>query len=288
MTVQRIVRPRSARTRRARRKARALDRIGERPGDPQASARRAARRRRRSARRRGVRARSRPYSLCFTPCGRSGASALLVKTAPRPPSRNLIIGPPRRAQSPFLGSPVRGWPGRPRRRSDCGWRSHTRRPARRLQRSASPHAQQRGLRRLSLDLHDGPMQDLVAVGFALERLRRDVDHLPAGSHGCAFRSTASGTSSRRSKRPARTRRRPERPGSRTTLAALVADEVARFEQLDDPWSRLEMDADRDRDGLAAHRPAPRAPGSTDERPQARSCRTSQCGSTRTRASSTCR
>ena len=40
------------------------------------------------------------------------------------------------------------------------------------------HEPQRRLLRLSLDLHDGPMQDLVAVGFALERLRRDLASLP--------------------------------------------------------------------------------------------------------------
>lgn len=43
------------------------------------------------------------------------------------------------------------------------------------------HEPQRRLLRLSLDLHDGPMQDLVAVGFALERLRRDIASLPRES-----------------------------------------------------------------------------------------------------------
>ena len=32
---------------------------------------------------------------------------------------------------------------------------------------------------MSLDLHDGPMQDLVAVGFALERLRHELTQLPS-------------------------------------------------------------------------------------------------------------
>ncbi len=31
---------------------------------------------------------------------------------------------------------------------------------------------------MSLDLHDGPMQDLAAVGFALERLQRDLAAVP--------------------------------------------------------------------------------------------------------------
>ena len=42
---------------------------------------------------------------------------------------------------------------------------------------------QRRLLRLSLDLHDGPMQDLMAVGYSLERLRRDIEQLPLDSHG---------------------------------------------------------------------------------------------------------
>ena len=57
---------------------------------------------------------------------------------------------------------------------------HTTTSLGRLQPVSTPA--QRGLRRLSLDLHDGPMQDLAAVGFALERLRRDVSQLPEGSH----------------------------------------------------------------------------------------------------------
>jgi two-component system sensor histidine kinase UhpB len=117
---------------------------------------------------------------------------------------------------------------------------HTTRPLGRLQPVSTPA--QRGLRRLSLDLHDGPMQDLVAVGFALERLRRDVGQLPGVSRelslqvdGIRDQLTTIETALR------------ELAGDQTdrvwetTLAQLVAEEVARFEQLDDAVVTLEME-----------------------------------------------
>jgi signal transduction histidine kinase len=41
-----------------------------------------------------------------------------------------------------------------------------------------PGAVDRRLRRLALDVHDGPMQSLVAVGFGLRDLRRQLDERP--------------------------------------------------------------------------------------------------------------
>ena len=41
-----------------------------------------------------------------------------------------------------------------------------------------PDAARRRLIRLRLDLHDGPMQDLAAAGFALSGLQRELDSLP--------------------------------------------------------------------------------------------------------------
>ena len=40
--------------------------------------------------------------------------------------------------------------------------------------AAADAAVQRRLTRLKLDLHDGPMQDLAAVGFVLANLRREL------------------------------------------------------------------------------------------------------------------
>jgi signal transduction histidine kinase len=101
----------------------------------------------------------------------------------------------------------------------------------RLQPVSSPA--QRGLRRLSLDLHDGPMQDLVAVGFALERLRRDVNELPVDSAALSFQVDGI-----RDQLVAIEGALRELAGDQTdracdtSLVDLVADEVARFEQLD--------------------------------------------------------
>lgn len=117
---------------------------------------------------------------------------------------------------------------------------------------------QRGLRRLSLDLHDGPMQDLVAVGFALERLRRDVGELPVDSHALSLQvdgireQLSAIESTLRELAGDQTDR-----ASATTLAALVADEIARFEQLDDARVALELEeqveTETDSQRIALHR-----------------------------------
>jgi two-component system NarL family sensor kinase len=117
---------------------------------------------------------------------------------------------------------------------------------------------QRGLRRLSLDLHDGPMQDLVAVGFALERLRRDVSQLPAGSQELSLQ--VDGIRDQLSTIESALRELAGDQSDRacdTTLAELLADEVARFEQLDDALVALEMDqtieTETDSQRIALHR-----------------------------------
>ncbi len=117
---------------------------------------------------------------------------------------------------------------------------------------------QRGLRRLSLDLHDGPMQDLVAVGFALERLRRDVSQLPAGSQELSLQ--VDGIRDQLSTIESALRELAGDQTDRacdTTLAELLADEVARFEQLDDALVALEMDqtieTETDSQRIALHR-----------------------------------
>jgi signal transduction histidine kinase len=126
----------------------------------------------------------------------------------------------------------------------------------RLQPVSSPA--QRGLRRLSLDLHDGPMQDLVAVGFALERLRRDVSELPLDSQALSLQ--VDGIREQLSAIEGALRElagdQPDRARD-TTLAQLVADEVARFEQLNDAFVTKaidqEIETETDSQRIALHR-----------------------------------
>jgi signal transduction histidine kinase len=103
--------------------------------------------------------------------------------------------------------------------------------------------QERGLARLSLDLHDGPIQDLAAVGFSLDRLRQELEAVPGDTSillmqidgiveqlavvELALRSVVE-------------RGAPESPVS--TLATLVEDEVARFASLDGATVDLRLDA----------------------------------------------
>jgi two-component system sensor histidine kinase UhpB len=117
---------------------------------------------------------------------------------------------------------------------------HTTTSLGRLQPVSTPA--QRGLRRLSLDLHDGPMQDLAAVGFALERLRRDVSQLPEGSHELSLQ--VDGIRDQLSTIESTLRELAGDQTDRvweTTLAQLVTEEVSRFEQLDDAVVTLEME-----------------------------------------------
>jgi two-component system sensor histidine kinase UhpB len=117
---------------------------------------------------------------------------------------------------------------------------HTTTSLGRLQPVSTPA--QRGLRRLSLDLHDGPMQDLAAVGFALERLRRDVSQLPEGSHELGLQ--VDGIRDQLSTIESALRELAGDQTDRvweTTLAQLVTEEVSRFEQLDDAVVTLEME-----------------------------------------------
>lgn len=117
---------------------------------------------------------------------------------------------------------------------------HTTTSLGRLQPVSTPA--QRGLRRLSLDLHDGPMQDLAAVGFALERLRRDVSQLPEGSHELSLQ--VDGIRDQLSTIESALRELAGDQTDRvweTTLAQLVTEEVSRFEQLDDAVVTLQME-----------------------------------------------
>ena len=100
----------------------------------------------------------------------------------------------------------------------------------------------RRLLRLSLDLHDGPMQDLTAVGFSLERLRRDIEELPLDTKGLGLQ--VEGIRDQLSdievslREMASAQVESARAGS---LADLVADEIARFRRLDDAEVHLDVD-----------------------------------------------
>jgi signal transduction histidine kinase len=118
-------------------------------------------------------------------------------------------------------------------------------------------AEERGLVRLSLDLHDGPMQDLAAVGFSLDRLRRELGSMPHDTSTAlqyvdgireqllaielSLRSMIEGSTSL----------------PRPTLASIVDDEVARFTQLDDATVELcvdtELEPETDSQLIALHR-----------------------------------
>jgi two-component system NarL family sensor kinase len=118
---------------------------------------------------------------------------------------------------------------------------------------------QRGLRRLSLDLHDGPMQDLMAVGFALENLRRDVADLPIEVR-VELGTQVDGIREQLSAIEVTLRRLAGDQTDRaceTALTQLVADEVARFEQFGGARTTLEMDSkietETDSQRIAIHR-----------------------------------
>jgi signal transduction histidine kinase len=102
-----------------------------------------------------------------------------------------------------------------------------------LQAAPPPADAQRGLLRMSLDLHDGPMQDLAAVGFALERLRRDLESLPDESAGLLLQ--VDGIREQLAVIELSLRKVIDATGNQTsgsTLESLVDAEVARFKRLD--------------------------------------------------------
>jgi signal transduction histidine kinase len=120
-------------------------------------------------------------------------------------------------------------------------KSELRVPRSHLQSSADP---QRGLLRMSLDLHDGPMQDLAAVGFALERLRRDVESLPDDSSSLLLQ--VDGIREQLAVIELSLRKVIDATGAETsgsTLGSLVDAEVARFGRLDDAEVALHADSE---------------------------------------------
>jgi signal transduction histidine kinase len=105
-------------------------------------------------------------------------------------------------------------------------------------------AHERGLLRMSLDLHDGPMQDLAAVGFALDRLRRDLERLPNESSGLLLQ--VDGVREQLAVIELSLRKVIDATGNHvpgSTLASLVDAEVARFRRLDKADVQLDIDAE---------------------------------------------
>ena len=101
---------------------------------------------------------------------------------------------------------------------------------------------QRRLLRLSLDLHDGPMQDLMAVGFSLERLRRDIDELPLDTAGLGLQVEGIREQLSDIEVALREMASAQADSARAaSLADLVADEIARFRRLDDAELHLDVD-----------------------------------------------
>jgi signal transduction histidine kinase len=109
----------------------------------------------------------------------------------------------------------------------------------------APAASARGLLRLALDLHDGPLQDLIATGFALDRLLQDVDRLPE-QPGALIRMQVESIREHLGEVESGLRALAELHNAQAhdgTLAHLVSDELDRFRVLDDIDVDIELDVD---------------------------------------------
>jgi len=108
------------------------------------------------------------------------------------------------------------------------------------QREAKPD--RRRLLRLSLDLHDGPMQDLMALGFSLERLRRDIEELPGDTEPLGTQIDGIREQLSDIEVALREMASAEAHNARgASLAELIAEEIARFRRLDDAELQLDID-----------------------------------------------
>ncbi len=95
---------------------------------------------------------------------------------------------------------------------------------------------------MSLDLHDGPMQDLVAVGFALERLQRDLASLPGDTASLDVQVDSIREQLGDIEVVLRGLAAEQADHTReTTLAQLFADEVSRFGHFGGAQLELDMD-----------------------------------------------
>jgi signal transduction histidine kinase len=116
----------------------------------------------------------------------------------------------------------------------------------------------RRLLRLSLDLHDGPMQDLMALGFSLDRLRRDIEELPVDTEGLGLQVEGIRDQLADIEVALREMASAEAHSARAdSLGDLIAEEIARFRRLDDAELHLDIDetieTETDSQRIALHR-----------------------------------
>jgi signal transduction histidine kinase len=101
------------------------------------------------------------------------------------------------------------------------------------------NAAARRLIRLRLDLHDGPMQDLVACGFALDLLRRELEGLPADTAAARRQLDGAMRQLGEVERALRSLAADGRNDAAHSIVDVVDNEIARFAQ----WNgaRVELD-----------------------------------------------
>jgi signal transduction histidine kinase len=97
--------------------------------------------------------------------------------------------------------------------------------------AANDAAVRRRLTRLKLDLHDGPMQDLAGIGFALAGLRRELESHPAGMSSAVERVDVIGDALDQIERALRSLIADDDGLGPASVEDIVHDEVARFEEM---------------------------------------------------------
>lgn len=102
-------------------------------------------------------------------------------------------------------------------------------------------ASRRSLIRLRLDLHDGPMQDLTAVGFALAALQQELEALAADTSAAQRHLTEVKHQLGEVERALRTVAGGGSEFHATTIVDLVHAEIARFEQWNGATVELRLD-----------------------------------------------
>jgi signal transduction histidine kinase len=106
-----------------------------------------------------------------------------------------------------------------------------------------PDATKRRLIRLRLDLHDGPMQDLVAAGFALGLLQREIEAVPADTSSALRQLDAVKRQLGEVERALRSVVTNSGDGDESSLVELVRDEIARFGQWNGARVEVEVAGD---------------------------------------------
>jgi signal transduction histidine kinase len=105
--------------------------------------------------------------------------------------------------------------------------------------AATDAAVRRRLARLKLDLHDGPMQDLAGIGLALAALRRELEALPGETSSAVAQVNVIGDALGKIEYALRSLIVDDVAVEPASVADIVHEEVARFEQLS--TARVELD-----------------------------------------------